>query len=154
MAKYGSIQAINRIINAYEFGIEVNCDMDKAYKWCVKAAEDGNETFQVRAGDMCLNGAIKGRDASDAFRWYKMASEGSCVFPDVYYKLGCLYMNGNGVAKDEKRAVELFILADAENDGLEEAQVALGEKMRLEPSNKRDLTRFLQTFCEEVGFSG
>ena len=130
MAKKGSFVARNRIITAYEYGIEVECDMSKAYKWCVEAAEDGNEVFQVRAGDMCLSGAIKGRNARDAYRWYKMASEGESVFPDVYYKLGCLYMCGNGVEKDEKRAVELFFRADAENDGLEEAQVALGDAYR------------------------
>ena len=97
---------------------------------------------------MCLNGAIKGRDASDAFRWYKMASEGSCVFPDVYYKLGCLYMNGNGVAKDEKRAVELFILADAENDGLEEAQVALGDAYREGKGVDRNIVEALNWYVK------
>lgn len=148
MAKQGSFQALCKIINAYEYGIEVERDIEKAYRWCVEGAENGNELLQIRAGDMCLDGTIKGLGFSDAFRWYKMASEGSCVFPDVYYKLGCLYMHGKGVAKDEKRAVELFVLADAANDGLEEAQVALGDAYREGKGVDRNMVEALNWYVK------
>lgn len=131
LAKRGSPIARNKIVDAYCFGVEgIQPDMAKAYKWCVEGAENGDQRFQIRAGDLCLTGGVPGKGESDAFRWYRMATENEVVDPEVFYKLGSLYMTGKGVAKDEKRAVELFTRADTENDGLEEAQVALGDAYR------------------------
>ena len=146
LAKNGSPIARSRIIDAYEYGIDVGRDMSKAYNWCVEAAEDGKSIFQIRAGDMCLSGDVKGRGARDAFAWYKMALDDNYTISDACYKLGCLYMTGNGVAKDEKRAIALFTRADTENDGLEEAQVALGDAYHDGKGVEKDLSEALRWY--------
>lgn len=127
LAKEGVFVAVFRIVNAYEYGICADIDIDKAYKWCVEAAEKGSEMFQLRAGDMCLTGKIHGKGEEDAYRWYRMAANSKAAPAEAYYKLACLYASGRGVPKDETKAFKLFMKADEENDGYDDAQVAIGD---------------------------
>lgn len=151
-AKSGSSSARSLIVEAYLVGGEqIEPDIAKAYEWCVEGAENGDQLFQIMAGDMCLTGGVPGKGKDDAFRWYRMASEGLDIHPDVYYKLGCLYMEGKGVAKDEAKAVELFMRAEKEIEGMEEAQVALGEAFRMGkgvPKNINEAVKWYEKAAE------
>jgi len=153
LAKRGSPIARSIIVDAYSTGgSQIKPDMVKAYKWCVEGAENGDQAFQIRAGDICLSGCVPGKDAVAAFRWYRMALEGNDIYPEVYYKLGCLYMDGRGVPKDEERAVELFMRAEKENEGMEEAQVALGDAYRLGKGVSKNIDEAMKWYEKAAKF--
>ncbi len=149
-ATNGSTLARHLIVDANEFALssEKEPDVLKAHEWCRKFAIEGNQAFQVRLADMYLSGSIPGRTASDAAKWYAIATRGRYVYPEAFYKLGVLYSIGNGVLKNDMVAFDLFRKAVEEDDGNDDAQLALGNAYQNGVGTRKDI--FAAIKCYEI----
>lgn len=114
-------------------------DMQKAYAWYLKAAESGQEYYQFKLGEFHEKGTVGNVDMQKAFEWYEKAanngySSAQDWIADYYYgkenypaaaewylkaaengsfssqnRLGVMYLEGKGVSKDLKKALEWFL---------------------------------------------
>jgi len=96
----------NQIAYMYENGQGVERDLNKAFEWYTKSAEQGDEYAQYNLGVIYKNGQGVESDNKKAFEWYtKAAAQGNI---DAQTDLGRLYATGEGVEKDLDKAIELF----------------------------------------------
>ena len=149
-ATNGSTLARHLIVDSNEFGrsTEKEPDVLKAHEWCRKFAIEGDQAFQVRLADMYLSGSIPGRTASDAAKWYALATHGRNIYPEAFYKLGVLYSTGNGVLKNDGVAFDLFRKAVEEDDGNDDAQLALGNAYRNGVGTRKNILAAIK--CYEI----
>ena len=100
-------------------GMGCEADEDEARRWFQKAlsgfqqvaaAEKNPAYFQYRVGKMLAMGYGTEQDCLEAARWYERAVQHN-NYPFAAYALGCLYLRGQGVEKDESHALELFLTA-------------------------------------------
>ena len=84
----------------------------KALAGFQKAASTGKKPsyFQYRVGKMYAMGYGTKQDCLEAALWYERAVQHN-NYPFAAYALGCLYLRGQGVERDEQRALELFLTA-------------------------------------------
>ena len=91
----------------YLFGEDIDEDMEEAQTYLKKSAELGNPIAQYMYAMVT--------DKGDAVEWLIKSVEQD--FADAQYILGERYLIGDGVPKDEDKAVELFQKsADQENE--------------------------------------
>ena len=100
-------------------GMGCQADEDEAQRWFQKAlsgfqkaasTEKKPAYFQYRVGKMHAMGYGVEQDYLEAARWYERAVQDN-NYPFAAYALGCLYLRGQGVERDEERALELFLTA-------------------------------------------
>lgn len=115
-AEAGDTEAQDILGLCYFRGNGVTRDVEKAVYWYTKASELGHAAAQLKLA-LCYSGDINawkiGTDPSRAVYWLeKSAMQGNAC---AQYNLGVCYIEGFGVEKNAKKAVELFqIAADAE----------------------------------------
>ena len=100
-------------------GMGCQADEDEAQRWFQKAlagfqkaaaTEKKSAYFQYRVGKMYAMGYGVEQDYLEAARWYERAVQDN-NYPFAAYALGCLYLRGQGVERDEELALELFLTA-------------------------------------------
>lgn len=94
-----------------------------AFKWYLKAAEQGDISAQYHLADMYLYGEDVPRDYSLAMHWYKIAAEKNSYYAQS--KLGLLYQYGLGVPQDDTAGANWYKKAADQNYPL--AQYYLGQ---------------------------
>ena len=106
---YKKAAEMGDIKSLYEIGIEYECmDADPAEvrSWFEKAIAAGYLEAEVTVAFRCLHGEIYNKDGKKAFGLFSKHAE---LGDDMaLYGLGLCYLNGEGVQKDEKKAVEYF----------------------------------------------
>lgn len=83
---------------------------------CKEAAAAGDVDAQVAAGDAYFSGAVTKRNHSAARMWYEMAAKQHN--PQASRRLGEMYANGDGGAKDTKKAMALWTAGEKAGDPL------------------------------------
>ena len=100
-------------------GMGCQADEDEAQRWFQKALAEFQKAaatekkpayFQYRVGKMYAMGYGVEQDYLEAARWYERAVQDN-NYPFAAYALGCLYLRGQGVERDEELALELFLTA-------------------------------------------
>ena len=81
----------------------------EAFKYCKKAAEQGEVHAQYNLGIMYANGRGVKQDLFNAKEWYQKAAEQG--YADAQYSLGFMYRYGHGVRQNYTKAKEYFGLA-------------------------------------------
>lgn len=121
-AENGSTGAMNNIGNFYLHGKGVAKDYDKAFAWYQKAAElSGNAAAQCSLGMCYQYGYGTKMDYEKARRFYELSAKQGLGL--AYYRMGLLYEQGLGVAKDIRIAKQYF--GEALHRGCREAALKL-----------------------------
>lgn len=102
-------KAFFRIGRYYE-----STDPTKAYQSFMKSASLGDAEAMCRVGYCYEVGLGVRGDYQQALHWYNEAINNN--YKKAYRFLGTLYINGNGVDKDEKMAVKYWTIAAKEGD--------------------------------------
>jgi hypothetical protein len=93
----------------YDNGQGTPQDYKQAFKWYMKAAEQGYASAQYNLGSMYNNGQGTPQDYKQAIKWYTKAAEQGDA--SAQYNLGLMYYNGQGVIPNNKYAYAWFSLA-------------------------------------------
>ncbi len=121
-AENGSTGAMNNIGNFYLHGKGVAKDYDKAVAWYQKAAElSGNAAAECSLGMCYQYGYGTKMDYEKARRFYELSAKQGLGL--AYYRMGLLYEQGLGVAKDIRIAKQYF--GEALHRGCREAALKL-----------------------------
>lgn len=117
--EWGFTAAAHQLGKCYREGLGVIPDDEKAEMWFRLAAESGLGCSQYALGKLLQSE----NRIEEALHWYEKASANGNQYAD--YRLGKIYLTGEGVSKDkEKAVVHLTASAEAEN---QYAQYALGK---------------------------
>jgi TPR repeat protein len=124
-AKAGNADAMVAVGRFHAASPSIATDGQAAAAWFRKAADLGNPEGMLDLG--LLNGTYggvqgDGPNMAEAARWYQAAAGKG--LPQAKYMLGCLYVRGGVLQKDDARAVALF--REAADDGWAPAKSALG----------------------------
>lgn len=98
-------------------------DYAEAFRWFMKAAEQGNIEAQRRLGDIYNNGLGVTRDYSEAIKWYRMAKDKGDATAGS--NLGAMYLHGTGVRPDP--VVAFYLYKQAADKGNFEAKRQLAD---------------------------
>jgi len=97
-------------------------DDKQAFKWFIKAAEQGHSTAQHYISIMYSVGTGVTQDDKQAVKWQiKAAEQGNSA---AQYYLGNMYTNGKGVTQDYKKAAKWY--TKSAEQGYSKAQFNLG----------------------------
>lgn len=122
MAEGGNIDAMKRLGDQYDSGIDVEKDQERALYWYVKAAETGDVAAQRIAGFRYSHADGELLNYDEAFRWSMAAAEQENAYACM--DVGYLYRDGHGVEQNEAEAEKWFV--KAYDLGLAEACNPLG----------------------------
>ena len=120
--KYPTAQYVAGIIDSY--GIGKNKDLDQAFTWFKKAADNQILPAMVDLGFCYEAGEGTIENMKEAIRWYKKAADADNGDPVAQCNLGLCYANGEGVTQDPRAAVKYYQLAA--DQGYAPAQCNLG----------------------------
>lgn len=121
-AENGSTGAMNNIGNFFLHGKGVAKDYDKAFAWYQKASElSGNAAAQCSLGMCYQYGYGTKTDYEKARCFYELSAKQGLGL--AYYRMGLLYEQGLGVAKDSRIAKQYF--GEALHLGCREAALKL-----------------------------
>lgn len=121
-AENGSTGAMNNIGNFYLHGKGVAKDYDKAFAWYQKAVElSGNAAAECSLGMCYQYGYGTKIDYERARCFYELSAKQGLGL--AYYRMGLLYEQGLGVAKDIQTAKQYF--GEALHRGCREAAMKL-----------------------------
>ena len=121
-AENGSTGAMNNIGNFFLHGKGVAKDYDKAFAWYQKASElSGNAAAQCSLGMCYQYGYGTKTDYEKARCLYELSAKQGLGL--AYYRMGLLYEQGLGVAKDSRIAKQYF--GEALHLGCREAALKL-----------------------------
>jgi len=98
-AASGDAQAQLNLGAAYDHGLGVARDVDKAIEWYKKAADQGLAEAQFNLAHLLVSEDISSVAAADYM--LKAAEQG---MPDAQYLMGVTYAEGIGVEPDEEKA--------------------------------------------------
>lgn len=102
-------------------------DYVNAFKYFLKAAENGNEFAKYCLGMYCYRGTGTEQDYKKAAEWFQTAAEKGNH--DAQFILGCQYEEGNGVEQNYESAVYWYKKsAEQENEKAKEALRRLVDK--------------------------
>ena len=110
----------------YYKGDGVEQDYAEAFKWFMKAAEQGHPAAENRVGEMFRCGYGVEQNDSESVRWYRKAAEQDNA--DAQNILAGMYFHGHGV--DQNYAVALKWYQKAAKLGNAFAQYSLGDMYR------------------------
>jgi uncharacterized protein len=99
-------------------------DINQAIAWYTKAAEQGHAAAQSNLGLIFYNGkgGVTQNFATAVFWLEKSAAQGNAVGERG---LAMCYLFGNGVARNDVRAIELFQSAANKGDAIAEAEIGV-----------------------------
>ncbi|MBT5607002.1 MAG: sel1 repeat family protein [Lentisphaerae bacterium] len=106
----------------YLFGEIVPRDLEKARKWCMRAAEAGRADAQYNLGVMFRDGTEVAQDFARAAQFFQQAAKAGNI--GAQHNLGVMYIEGHGVARDPVKAGQFFL--QAAQAGNIDAQHSLG----------------------------
>lgn len=96
----------------------------KRFLGVVERAREGNSQARLEAGQGLRLGYPAARNDEEALRWFTLAWEEGDKLPQAAFELAQMYQKGEGVEKDEAKAMELYgAAAQAKNP---DAQYTLG----------------------------
>lgn len=108
----------------YANGLGVQKDTQKAQTWFEKAAKQGNGVAQYNLAQMYHKEGKKDVHAYEKAKyWYEKSIEAG--IKESYNNLGMLYLQGNGVEKNEQKAFLLFQKGAEHGDALAKVNVAI-----------------------------
>lgn len=105
-AEAGDVDAQAEIGYLYQYGDGVEKDSSEAFKWNLKAANQGSPMAQHNLAVMYDEGVDIPEDNLEAIKWYRKAAEQGN--PRAQLNLGVMYWRGEGVPKDLERAWNLL----------------------------------------------
>jgi len=114
LAIRGSAVAQNQLGYAYENGIYISRDEEKAVEWYLKSAEQGNAKAQCNIGFACLTGAGTKADKVAALAWWTKSAEQNNFL--ALLSLVVAYSAGWGTKKSEIESYAYFSLASDVNE--------------------------------------
>jgi len=91
-------------------------DLEKAFYWFQKSAENGNEIAQYNLGECYELGNGVNKNEVKAFEWYKKSAEQE--YSSAKFQLGYFYVNGIGTEINKVKGFELYNEAAGKNDKL------------------------------------
>lgn len=95
-----------RIGKMHCYGLGTQQDYEKAFKWFLKSAEEGNRFAQYSLGNLYYYGNGTDKDLSQAFQWYmKSAKQGQ---PYASYSMAQMYDKGEYVSQSEENAQRYY----------------------------------------------
>ncbi|MBS9767066.1 MAG: sel1 repeat family protein [Flavobacteriaceae bacterium] len=97
-------------------------NIQKAFYWFKKSAEQDNANAQYYLGKMYYKGEGTPKDTKKAFRWFKKSAEQGNS--NAQYDLALMYKNGEETLTDKKQA--LHWLKKSAEQGLDKGQYNLG----------------------------
>ncbi|WP_295420465.1 tetratricopeptide repeat protein [Sulfurovum sp.] len=165
LAKKGDAQAQYNVGLIYANGKGVKADVSEAMQWYEKAAKQGIGTAQYNLAQLYYQKGENGEPHAyeKAKYWYEKAIKNS--IKEAYNNLASLYMDAKGVAKDEKRAFELFAKAADLGDSAAQVNVAVmyawGKEVKHDKmkayenlkkalkSGKSEASEYLDRLCKE-----
>lgn len=95
---------------AYYYGNGVEKDYTKAFSYFEQAAKLGFGKAKDYLGDCYYYGQGIEKDLYEAARWYKDAADNNGT-ASAAHSLAFMYMNGEGVPENEKKAIDYFMIA-------------------------------------------
>ncbi|MCB2081707.1 MAG: SEL1-like repeat protein [Hyphomicrobiales bacterium] len=111
-ANKGDVELQYRLGYLYEYGTQfalgVKTNYNAAAQWYQKAADTGSTRAMVALGKLYKKGGQSNfpRNIAEAIRWFgDAARQGD---PEGLYELGILYEQGDGVHRDDKKALEIY----------------------------------------------
>jgi len=126
MAEQGDAWSQLNLGSAYDHGMGVKRDVDKALYWYQKSAEQGLAEAQYNLAHLLVDEEISTVAAAE---WMlKAAKQG---LPDAQYLMGVIYAEGIGVDEDDAKAVAWLEKAIAQ--GQKDAQRYLKNTYHLKP---------------------
>jgi uncharacterized protein len=123
LAKAGDPDAKMAVAEAYETGTDAKLDPAKAAKWYREAALTGNVEAQFRLFKLVRKGA-PGLNADPTTALKLLQTAAKLGHPGAQNQLGLMLQNGDGIAKDEKAAVDWY--KKASDQKFASAQTNLG----------------------------
>jgi uncharacterized protein len=127
LARLGYDTAQLNLAVRYGNGKGVPQDVNEAFKWYRKAAEQGNAIAQNKLGELYESGQDASghgvpRDIDESFKWYRMSAEQG--YPLAQVSLGWMYNSGLGAPQNFKEVVKWTRKAADQGDA--EGQYLLG----------------------------
>lgn len=122
-AHLGIANAQQWLGSMYTHGLGVEKDLTEAFRWFVRAAEQGDPFHQTIVGNLYNYGRGVEKSGIDAANWYLLAAEQGHA--DAQASLGSLYLYGGvGLAKDRVEAMRWFLLAAEQGSSRAEDSIA------------------------------
>lgn len=135
---------------------------DEALRWYTKAAEAGDRGSQFELGEMYnrmndLGQSGKTRpygitdadcDFESAMKWYLKAAKSKFPHPGAMYRIGMLYLEGQGVPQNTETAIKWLELGAKGGAGW--ASEALAELYRSGKATKKNTARALELLNKEA----
>jgi uncharacterized protein len=106
LAESGDSEAQCHIGCMYDLGLGVKADTNEAITWYLLAAESGHPVAQ---NNLALLMRFSENKPEEAAKWYLLAAEQGLPFAEV--KLGEIYAQGLGVAKNYEEALKWYMKA-------------------------------------------
>lgn len=103
LAKSGDPIAQLKLAVAYDAGIGIERNIQKAITWYEKSAEQGNAEAQNSLGGIYQAGDGVSQDSKEAVKWFAKAAEQN--HPYAQNSLAIRYLSGQGVKKDIVKAL-------------------------------------------------
>jgi len=124
LAKNGDAKAQYNVGLMFAQGKGAKADVKKAMEWYEQAAKQGLASAQYNLAQIYHNlGSAEDHAYEKAKYWYEKAAQQGIA--QAHNNLGALYLEGKGVAKDEKKAFEHFKAAAELGDANAQLNVAL-----------------------------
>lgn len=111
----------------YFHGEGVAKDHSKAFNYFLESAQKGFGSAKDYLGDCYYYGYGTPIDYEEAARWYKDAADNHGIGNSAH-SLAFMYFNGDGVEKDERKAVDYFLIAA--HAGITQAQCIISDEYR------------------------
>jgi len=113
-AQAGDPQAQYDLGVAYDVGQEVNRDLEVAFVWFLKAANQGHAEAQFTTGQCYFFGDGIAKDKALGAKWYYEAAMQDHT--QAIYALGDCYFLGEGVVRDHAESLKWFSKAAAKGE--------------------------------------
>lgn len=102
LAKKNDAEAQSMLGYYYQYGVNVEVDLEESKKWYINGAKNGNTDAMVNLGHLYENGIGTEQDSIKAFKWnLKAAKNGNGV---GMFNVGKKYEMGIGVEQDKEQA--------------------------------------------------
>lgn len=123
-ADQGDTAAQNNLGLAYENGLGVTKDEQRALDWYLRAASTGFAEAQANLGLLYMKGRAVPKDERQAADWFRKAAEQGLASAQTH--LGAMYSRGaGGLLQDDVAAAQLFESAARKGDGYAQFNVGL-----------------------------
>ena len=107
----------------YEKGFAVKKDVNEAFKWYLRAANQGDLYAQSQLGTYYQKGIAVEKNLSIAFNWYLKAAKRDQSYSQR--KIGYLYQFGHGTNKDLVKSYQWYLKAGERGDSYAQHQLGI-----------------------------